>query len=333
MADNYDESDLRLVHALQIVPRAPWAQLAPPLGLSAATVGRRWAAIVDRGDAWISGYITAGRMSSGAIVEVDCVPDAVSDAAADMARLPTCLSIEVTSGGRDLLVTLVTRSIPDLSNKLEILGRTTGVRRVRGNLITSIFASGASWRLDALAPGQEEAIRRLAAPTPSGRVRQLDQLDEMLSIALSRDGRASAAELAQSLSVSINTVRRRVSGLLDSRVLEIRCDVTRAVSGHELAVTLWLVVPPQDLVGYARRVSRMREIRLVVSVAGPYNLLIAAWLRHATDLPDFESRLTHDADGVRISDRSVVLRTVKHVGRLLDDSGRVCAAVPVDVWN
>ncbi|WP_338698562.1 AsnC family protein [Streptomyces sp. Q6] len=46
------EADLTLIHALQIAPRASWAQLAATLGPSAETLARRWSRLTARGHAW-----------------------------------------------------------------------------------------------------------------------------------------------------------------------------------------------------------------------------------------------------------------------------------------
>ncbi|MDF3312844.1 Lrp/AsnC ligand binding domain-containing protein [Rhodococcus sp. T2V] len=301
--------------------------------MSAATAARRWERIAQRGDAWISGYNTTRGTSGGALVEVDCDANDVRSVAAELATSPRTATIETTSGGRDLVLTVLTKSINELSDYLEEVNNVPGVRSIRSHVITILFTNAAQWRLNALEPGQESAIQQLAPPRPSGRPRPMDQLDQQLSVALSRDGRASASDLAHELSVSVNTVRRRLVHLTDSGVLDIRCDITRAVTGHELAATLWIRVPPPDLAHYARTIAHLPQIRLVASVTGPHNLLVMAWLRHAADLPTFESQLTEHTPTVHIEDRAVTLRTIKHVGRLLDDHGRARELVPVDIWT
>ncbi|WP_179014408.1 AsnC family transcriptional regulator [Paenarthrobacter ureafaciens] len=46
---DFDERDLRLLHALQVRPRAPWTALAPVVGADAVTLARRWNVLQDRG--------------------------------------------------------------------------------------------------------------------------------------------------------------------------------------------------------------------------------------------------------------------------------------------
>ncbi|MFE5097537.1 AsnC family protein [Streptomyces sp. NPDC056638] len=46
--------DLALVNALQLRPRASWTELAPPLGVTAGTLARRWERLTGEGLAWAS---------------------------------------------------------------------------------------------------------------------------------------------------------------------------------------------------------------------------------------------------------------------------------------
>jgi hypothetical protein len=71
----------------------------------------------------------------------------------------------------------------------------------------------------------------------------------------------------------------------------------------------------------------MLEVRAVCYVAGPQNLSIMVWLRHPADLPEFEFQLTLRAPSAVIADPMVTLQTVKHVGRLLNEQGRVASVV------
>jgi hypothetical protein len=59
---------------------------------------------------------------------------------------------------------------------------------------------------------------------------------------------------------------------------------------------------------------------------------MAVWLRRLNDVQRLEAMLEDKIPGVVIVDRSVVLRTYKHVGHLLDARGCASGAVvPVPV--
>ncbi|MER5227190.1 hypothetical protein [Streptomyces flaveus] len=61
----------------------------------------------------------------------------------------------------------------------------------------------------------------------------------------------------------------------------------------------------------------------------PHNLVIDVWLRELADVHTFEAHLSRRLPRLTVGDRSVVLRTVKHMGRLLDHDGRCVGVVPL----
>lgn len=95
-----DETDRRLLHALQIEPRAAWADLAPVVGVDAATLARRWARLSDAGIAWVTGHSTRGQT---ALLEVECDLARLDDVAAELQRDRHVAVLDHTSGSRDLL--------------------------------------------------------------------------------------------------------------------------------------------------------------------------------------------------------------------------------------
>ncbi|MEU4746320.1 AsnC family protein, partial [Actinosynnema sp. NPDC023658] len=51
-----DETDLRLVHALQAAPRATWHEVGRTLGVDPVTAARRWQGLVEAGCARVTAY-------------------------------------------------------------------------------------------------------------------------------------------------------------------------------------------------------------------------------------------------------------------------------------
>ncbi|MET7782244.1 AsnC family protein [Streptomyces mirabilis] len=67
-----DETDLALVHALQIAPRAPWTAVGQALGIDPMTAARRWARLTGTGCAWVTCYpadVDLHEMSSAHMVK------------------------------------------------------------------------------------------------------------------------------------------------------------------------------------------------------------------------------------------------------------------------
>ena len=73
--------------------------------------------------------------------------------------------------------------------------------------------------------------------------------------------------------------------------------------------------------------SSALEVRSCAVTAGPHNLVIDVGLRALDDVHAFEAHLSRRLPKLSIQDRSVVLRTVKHMGRLLDPADGHCTAV------
>jgi hypothetical protein len=73
-------------------------------------------------------------------------------------------------------------------------------------------------------------------------------------------------------------------------------------------------------------------VRLCATLAGAPNLIIVAWLRTVEEVHRFELALLAAVPELVVVDRLVVLRSLKRMGRLLDDSGRAVGVVPLAPW-
>lgn len=326
--NTYDELDLRLIHAIQIAPRAPWRRLAGLLEVSTATLTRRWKQINENGDAWVTGYPNPRRFGGAAVLEINCGSRAVDEVARTLTQSPLTVSAREMSGSTELLASVRARSIPDLSAYIREARMIDGVRTMRVNIVTRLFTTGARWRLDALSPAQVRAIHPLALPQPRPLLARLDDIDQRLVRELGYDGRATAVQLAQNLGVSVNTVRRRLHTLFENGSVEVRCDVSSSISGRDAIAAFWLEVSPEHLVETAQTLGRMPAIRAIFSLAGPRNLHLIAWLRHPSELPEFEAEVVRLVPGVVVADRAVQLRALKIAGHLLDEGGRVAGFIP-----
>lgn len=116
--------------------------------------------------------------------------------------------------------------------------------------------------------------------------------------------------------------------LLASRLL-LRCDLARPLSGWPLSAVYFASVPGQYLEETSRVLSQVPEVRSCAITAGPHNLVVDVWLRTLHDVHTFEAHLSRKLPRLTVADRSVVLRTVKHMGRLLDRGGRSVGVVPL----
>ncbi|MEQ4565650.1 Lrp/AsnC family transcriptional regulator [Paenarthrobacter sp. CAP02] len=318
-----DERDLRLLHALQIRPRAPWAALAPVVGADAVTLARRWSALEDAGLAWITAYRGPGARYTGAIIEIDCAPASIASATADLADDDEVLSIDQTAGGRDLVLTCLCQSDADLGRfVLDRLPSIAGVTTTRTHRGIRLLADAQQWRLRSL---QEREITRLelGLPQPTAAQRGVpSEVENNVAAILRDDGRASVAHIAKSAGISPVRAKNALLALLAEKRLIVRLEVARAYAPWPVSVWYFLRVPVTQVEAVAGRLVGLQEVRFVATTAGLYSILMMVWLRRIEDMTVLERQLGERLPFAEIMDRSIVLRTPKHMGKRLTTDGR-----------
>jgi DNA-binding Lrp family transcriptional regulator len=330
------EPDLALVETLQVAPRAPWSAVARTLGTSPVTAARRWQRLADAGLAWVTGApgVRTWDAQCLAYAAVSCRPGRKLDVAETLAADPQALTVELTAGAADLLVTVAAGDLAALSRYLlERLDRVPGVTATHTRIATRLFTEGSGWRLGVLGPEEVAALPRppvpsrgAAGPPVSG------PADRALLTALARNGRASYAELAAAAGVSPATARRRVERLLASGTVLLRTEVSAPLVGWPVSVVFSADAPAGRLDALAAAVGRIRQVRLCATLAGAPSLIIIAWLHTVEEVHRFELALLDAVPGLVVVDRLVVLRSLKRMGRLLDESGRAVGVVPLAPW-
>jgi len=157
--------------------------------------------------------------------------------------------------------------------------------------------------------------------------------DREILIQLGLDGRSPYATLAANAQVSEATARRRVARLLGSGAVLMRTEVAAHLAGWQVPVVLSVDAPTSRLVETVRRIARLPQVRICATLAGTPPIVVQAWLHDVEALHDFETTLVKAAPTLTVVDRLITLRTVKRMGRLLDEDGRAIGAVPMDVWT
>lgn len=324
------EDDLRLVQALQINPRAGWAELGRALGAAPSTIARRWSRLESSGAAWVSCQPLGEPESAVAVLEVTCRAGDIMTAARTLAEDSAAMTIDVASGGRDLLVTVTCPDQLRLSSYLlERVAQIPEVESVRSHVVTRLYSDASRWRLRSLSTREEEKVSAGAQTIPAAGAPPMDGLERRIVELLSSDGRRPAGRLAADLGVSESTVRRRLRSLAATGALRLRCEVARGLTEWRVVEWFFLRVPPAHIDEAGRVLAGIPELRATLSTTGPTNLVAAAWLRTVADGQRIEKRLGQLLPWLEVVDRCVVLRPVKLVGRLLDPRGLAVGTVPI----
>lgn len=326
--------DLRILHALQIHPRASWTLLGDVLETSPATVARRWGRLREAGLAWTSAYPSKVREGAsdiaGAFVFASCSPGTAPAAAAALARHSETVSVELTVGDRDLFLTIAAPGREALGDYLlGPLPAVPGLLSFDTALMARLHLEGSRWRLRALPPEAAGTLR--AAAGRNGRSspqRATDEVDEQVLAVLAEDGRASYAAIAAACGIGEGTARRRTEALLEGGEIAVRCDVAPEIAGRPVSATLAARVPADRLTGTARAVTALPEARLVASCVGSADLLVTLWLSTVQDISRVAAAIADRFPETEPVRWLTGVRTVKRVGRLLDAQGRAMGWVP-----
>lgn len=302
------------------------------LGVDPVTAARRWARLRDDGTTWITAYVAPlGNQGPAALVEIDSAghPLEISDRLVDD---PQCATIDVTSGGRDLLLTVTCREMADLTDYLlHRLGTLDHVRAIRTHLATRVITEGANWRLTSLTDAEQARLREHVPPVDRRvRPRELTGEERAVLAGLVIDGRASTTDLADRAGLNPRRVRDLVRDLLRSGRLTLRTELRAAVSGWPIHAWFFLRVPASAATTISPRLGALPEIRTVLQIAGPNNVIMAVWLRELSDVSRLEAAIESQLRDVQIVDRSVVLRSTKRGGVVLDRTGRRLRNVPLE---
>jgi DNA-binding Lrp family transcriptional regulator len=262
-------------------------------------------------------------------VEIDTAPGMSREVAAVLAADPEAATVKLTSGARDILALAQAPDLRAVSGYLlDRVGHIPGVTNVRSHLATRSALQASRWRVGALNPEQRRRLRPDTGPRPEHAV-TLQAADRRIARALNLDGRMSYERLAQHVGIGPVAVRRRLTRLEEGGLITFRCDTSRHLSGREVAAVYFGSLDTYDLDDAKERIQTFPEVRSCSIVAGPHNVIIDALLRSTADVHALERSLSQALPALRIQDRSVVLLTIKLLGRILDADGRSVRSVPL----
>lgn len=323
MQTAFTEDDLALLHALQISPRASWADLSRVLGGNPATLATRWQRLSEAGLAWLTVYPTLPNTDIvTALIEVELDPAGRTAAIEALCRDPRAGSIEETVAGRDLIITAFVVGHEALATLvLDDLPRVPGVQRARTHLVTDVHAEGGDWRLDALDRAQRARLGSLTRGTERAPSRLPERYLPIME-ALALDGRAAAADVARTTGRNPATVRRQLTRLLASGALSFRCEIAQLRTRWPVVCTWFAQVSAGELERTVRSLRTIPELRLCLSTSGRSNLVFTVWARSANDLNRLERRMSEKLPWLTLVESTLTMRMPKRMGWLLDESGR-----------
>jgi DNA-binding Lrp family transcriptional regulator len=311
-----DDLDRRIIHALYLDGRAPFARLADVLAVSEQTVSRRYRLLHDAGIVRVVGLLDSQRVGqSDWAVRIRCTPDASMAVATALARRPDTAWVQLTSGGTEIFCAI--RSHDDRQRTALLLEQLPASRRIvalEAYCVLHMFvtaSSGAPGPAEVLSP---EEIARLLPPEarPTDRSSfKLQQEDWALIGELAADGRATYRQLSARTNWHESTVRRRMDELVASGALYFDLDVDLAALGIGTRAMLWMSVAPAKLMEVGQALAGHREVPFAAATTGSTNLVASVACRDDHALFEYLTRKIAALDGLNQMETALVIRSIK----------------------
>lgn len=123
-----------------------------------------------------------------------------------------------------------------------------------------------------------------------------------------RDGRKSFKEIAEKLKVSENTIRSRVSKLVETGVLTITGLVNpELLPGHKVAM-VGVKLNTMDLVNKGKELSKLRGVVSACAVTGRFDLMLIVFLKESFGLLEFYTNEVAKISGIQSVETFVVYK-------------------------
>jgi Lrp/AsnC family transcriptional regulator for asnA, asnC and gidA len=123
-----------------------------------------------------------------------------------------------------------------------------------------------------------------------------------------KDGRKSFKKIAEEMSLAENTVRSRVTKLIDEGVLEVSGVVdAQAVTGHKVVI-VGVNLRSMDLVRKGEEISKIKGVVSVQVVTGRYDLLVTVLMNDEFNLVEFFTQEMNKIDDIRSVETFVVYK-------------------------
>lgn len=140
---------------------------------------------------------------------------------------------------------------------------------------------------------------------------KVDEVDNKIIAALRRDGRKSNVELGREIGVSEGTIRKRVARLIQEGIMQVIAVANPQKLGYQIEVLIGIHADINKVKEIADRLGSMEEIRTTSISSGVYDILVVAFFHDNDELLDFLLNKLGNISGIKKTETSYMLRTVK----------------------
>lgn len=312
-SDNFDDVDLKVLHALQLDGRAPFSTIAEVIGVSDQTVARRYARLRSTKNVRVVGRTNPLRVRETSwFVRVRCSPGSAMAVGDALARRPETSWVKLTSGGTEIVAVVRAPAHGDSPTLLlEKLPRTRDVLDVSANCLLHMFFGGPQGVVDALTDDQVARLR--PPPSRDSPAVELSDVDRRILRVLADDGRAELAELVRMSGLSQTTLRRRLAELRASDALYFDVDIDYQRLDMDSQTILWLTINPRDLKEAGDALATHPEVTFAAATTGTTNVFANILCSDAPSLFEYLTTKIAALPSLESVESAPVIRTLKRL--------------------
>mgnify|MGYP000933621893 FL=1 len=142
---------------------------------------------------------------------------------------------------------------------------------------------------------------------------QFDRTDHKIILALHRDARTSASEIARDLNANERTIRKRIDRLVRLGAVRLTAIIDPEVFGYDTAVDIFLEVDADrenEVIDIFRKTP---EVSYIAFGQGTNDLSIECRFRSNDDMREFLRKKLPAIEGVQIRGYSLVPRIIRNI--------------------
>jgi len=261
-----DESDLKIVMLLDINSRISYRELADHVSLSLNAVYKRVQNLVDLGV--IRRFVAKiNPYAVGAVyVYTFGKSDAINiDKVISQLQQNNSISQLVLTSRNYIYIGAFLRNIHELGGHSSFISNTAEIKLPVVGLRDGSYHS-----------------MPIDHTFPKSKMLNIDKLDLSIIRTLHNDSRKPISEIAEDLSSTSSTIRRRLSRLIDEGVLELTIDLHLEASGDVYSILLINLKPSIDRIEFAKSLCNKYQPYILVSYSFsnlPNSLLFWVWTK------------------------------------------------------
>jgi Lrp/AsnC family transcriptional regulator, regulator for asnA, asnC and gidA len=306
-----DDIDFKLIALLRKDGRMSTRELARALALTEATVRARLRRLEETRTMRVvamTDYRLAG-FNLIASIGVQVKGRDAGIVAADIARLPRVLDVQIVIGASDIEISVAAGERDQLALLLQEVAEIEGVSRLNAGMALDVFKFQWGW-VPFLDDAQLTPIVPDIIPLKS---LELDALDRQIIDRLAQDARISNRAIGRELAVTEGTIRTRIKRLLDDKIIRITAVANVDRLTKPLVALLWIDVEHSaDVPRVAAALATQTQISYVATMLGRCDAMAVALVEDGDQLIAYIHQTIDRIHGVHQVRYTLVHQFVKH---------------------